>query len=93
MNVLCKKKYFYYFNNGYHRRRDFHDSMTEIDEDEIILTMLFSQIEKIMIELSTKIDIAKSDIAKQLQYENTLLKKELRTVKAVKRNFGLGRGN
>ena len=58
-----------------------HDSMTEIDENEITLTMLYSQMKKMEIELSTKIDIAKSDIVKQLQHENTLLKEELRSAK------------
>lgn len=58
-----------------------HDSMTEMDEDEITLNMLLSQMKKMELELSSKIDIAKSDIVNQLQLENSLLKDELRTVK------------
>ena len=40
-----------------------HDSMTEMEEDEITLNMLLSQMKKMELELSSKIDIAKSPFA------------------------------
>ena len=60
----------------------FHDFISEIEEDpEITLSMLFTQMKNLEMDLAFKIEIAKSDIVSKHEQENNLLKEELKSLK------------